>query len=61
MLTKNFPGRKDARRRKALERMKKIKEPSEGLLKTIEKTEAKLTDKPRGIKTKKARGKPSGR
>ena len=57
MRTKNFPGKRDARRRQALERMKKRKDPSEGLLKTIENTEAKLSGEPRTTRTKKNRGK----
>ena len=57
MLTKNFPEKKDARRRRALERMKKIKKPNESLLRTIAGTEAKLSDKARSIRTKIARGK----
>lgn len=52
MLPRNFPGRKDAKRRSALERLKAIKNPSEGVLATIENTEAKLKENARNIRTK---------
>ena len=60
MLTKNFPTKKDARRRRALERMKRKKGPNEKLLEAIKNTERKLIDNPRTIrskKTKKGKGK----
>jgi len=58
MLSKNFPGKKDARRRRALERMKRVKNPHEKLLEVIKNTEEKLSEKPRSIRNKIARGKP---
>jgi len=58
MLSKNFPGKKDARRRRALERMKRVKNPDEKLLEVIKNTEEKLSEKPRSIRNKIARGKP---
>jgi len=58
MLPKNFPGKKDARRRRALEWMKRVRNPDEKLLETIKNTEEKLSDKARSIKNKIARGKP---
>lgn len=52
MLPKNFPGRKDAKRRSALERLEAIKNPSQGVLDTIENTKAKLKENARNIQTK---------
>jgi len=58
MRPKNFPGNRDSRRRRALERMKKIINPDEKLLEAIKNTEAKIRDNANSIRTKVARGKP---
>lgn len=57
MLPKNFPARKNTRRIRALERMKKTKNPSNNLKIAIENTEDKLRDDTRTIRTKKVRTK----
>jgi hypothetical protein len=57
MLQRNFPGNRDARRRRALERMKKVRHPSENLLEAIRNTQAKIRDNADSIRTKIARGK----
>lgn len=56
MLAKNFPGRKDARRREAIVRLETIKEPKATVLAAIEATKAKLVDGATELRTKKRRG-----
>jgi len=59
MKPKNFPERKNQRRKKALENLKNYakKNDSPNLKRAIKDTEDKIINDVRGIKTKKARGK----
>lgn len=59
MRPKNFPERKNQRRKKALENLKAYakKNDSSNLKRAIEDTEAKIINDARSVRTKKARAK----
>lgn len=62
MLPKNFPGRKDRRRRRVLKRLRKVAKKELNtmkrnlLLEECKQIEAKLDDRARDIRSKKNRG-----